>query len=122
LESIFINPKGVGKRMVVDRQKGQNQITVQEVQSGRQARGQGRQKGQAGGCKVQKQARVKTRRTRKRRNAKSRRTGKLLDDLETYKLNWHRETGNTGINTLGKISDTWRVCRQSQGQVKQIRA
>ena len=30
----------------------------------------------------------------------------MLVDLETYKTNWHRETGNTGINTLGKISDT----------------
>jgi hypothetical protein len=27
--------------------------------------------------------------------------------LKTYKTNWPRETGNTGINTLGKISDTW---------------
>ena len=51
--------------MVVDRQKGQNQIRVQKVQSGRQACGQGRQKGHAGGYRVQKQARVKTRRTRK---------------------------------------------------------
>ena len=34
--------------------------------------------------------------------------GKTLVDLETYKTKWHRETGNTGINTLGKISDTWR--------------
>ena len=82
--------------------KGQNQIRVQEVQSGRQARGQGRQNGQAGGYRVQKQERVKTGRTRKRINAKSRRTGKPLVDLETYKTNWHRETGNTGINTLGK--------------------
>lgn len=31
---------------------------------------------------------------------KSRRTGKTLVDLETYKMNWHRETGNTDINTL----------------------
>ena len=37
------------------------------------------------------------------------------------KPNWHRETGNTGINTLGKTSDTWRGWRQSQGQVKLIR-
>ena len=29
--------KGVGKRMVKDRQKGQNQIRVQEVQSGRRS-------------------------------------------------------------------------------------
>ena len=41
--------KGVGKRMVVDRQKGPNQIRVQEVQSGRQTRGQGRENSQAGG-------------------------------------------------------------------------
>jgi hypothetical protein len=34
----------------------------------------------------------------------------------------HLETGNTGINTPGKISDTWREWGQSQGQVKQIRA
>ena len=32
---------------------------------------------------------------------------KTLVDLETYKTNWQRETRNTGINTLGKISDTW---------------
>ena len=32
--TMFINPKVVGKRMVIDRQ---NQIRVQEVQSGRQA-------------------------------------------------------------------------------------
>ena len=45
-------------------------------------------------------------------NGKSRRMGKTLFDLETYKTNWHRETGNTGINTLGRISDTWRGWRQ----------
>ena len=57
--------------MVVDRQKGQNKIRVPEVQSGRQARGQGRQNGQAGGYRVQKQASVKTVRTRKRRTQKA---------------------------------------------------
>jgi hypothetical protein len=36
-------------------------------------------------------------------------------------MNWHRETGNTGINTQGEISNTWRGWRQSQEQVKQIR-
>jgi hypothetical protein len=36
------------------------------------------------------------------------------------KTNWHKETGNTGINTLGKISGIWRGWRQSQGQVKQM--
>jgi glucose dehydrogenase len=41
--TMFIHPKEVGKRMVVDREKGQNQIRVQEVQSGRQASGRGRQ-------------------------------------------------------------------------------
>ena len=56
--------------MDVDRQKGQNQIRVQEVQSDRKARGQGRQNGQAAGYRVQKQARVKTGRTRKRRIVK----------------------------------------------------
>ena len=39
----------------------------------------------------------------------SRRTGKSLVNLETYKTNWHRETGNTGINTLGKIRVKKRV-------------
>ena len=39
-------------------------------------------------------------------------TGKTLVDLETYKMNWHRETGNNGINTPGKISNTWRGWRQ----------
>jgi hypothetical protein len=48
-------------------------------------------------------------------------TGEPLVDLETYKTNWHRETGNTGINTLGRRSDTCREWRQSQEQVKQIR-
>ena len=42
--------------------------------------------------------------------------------LKAYKKNWYRETGNTGINTLGKIRDTWRGWRQSQERVKQIRA
>ena len=28
--------------------------------------------------------------------------GKTLVDLETYKTNWHRETGNIGINTLAQ--------------------
>ena len=50
----LINAKGVGKRMVVDRQKGQNQFRVQEVPKGRHARRQGRQSGQAGGHGVQK--------------------------------------------------------------------
>jgi hypothetical protein len=96
----------------VDRQ---NQVRVQEVQSGRQVRGQ------AGGYRVQKQARNKTKRTwrMQKENAKSRRTEIPLVDLETYKMNWHGETGNTGINTPGKISDTWRGWRQSQGQMKQ---
>jgi hypothetical protein len=48
--------------------------------------------------------------------------GNMLVDLKTNKTNWRRETGNTGINTLGEISDTWKGWRQSQGQVKQIRA
>jgi hypothetical protein len=38
--------------MVVDRQKIINKVRVQEVQSGRQIRGQGRQYGQAGGFRV----------------------------------------------------------------------
>ena len=54
--------------MVVDRQKVK---TRSEVQSGRQACGQGRENGQAGRYKVQKQARVKTGRTRKRRMQKA---------------------------------------------------
>jgi hypothetical protein len=82
------------------------------VEAGTKARGQGRQNGQAGGYKVQKQARGKTREDRQKENAKSRRTGKPLVDLETYKTNWHRETRNTGINTLGKISNIWRGWRQ----------
>jgi hypothetical protein len=47
-----------------------NQIRIQEVRSGRQAHGQGRQTGQAGGYRVQKQARVKTGKTRKEENSK----------------------------------------------------
>ena len=34
--TVFINPKGAGKRMVVDRQKVKTRSGVQEVQSGRQ--------------------------------------------------------------------------------------
>jgi hypothetical protein len=49
--------------------KGQNQFRVQEVQSGRQ--GQGRQNGQAGGYRVQKQAGVKTGRNNKKKIEKS---------------------------------------------------
>jgi hypothetical protein len=44
--------QGAGKRMVVDRQKIINKVRVQEVQSGRQAQGQCRQYGQAGGFRV----------------------------------------------------------------------
>ena len=40
-------------------------------------------------------------------NRKQQHGKNTLVDLETYKTNWPRETGNTGINTLGKISDTW---------------
>ena len=72
LESFSVfQSKGEGKRIVVDMQKGQNQIRVQEVQSGRLTRGQGRQNGQAGVYKVQRQASVKTRRARKRRMQKA---------------------------------------------------
>ena len=82
--------------MVVDRQKGQNQIRVQDVQSGRQARGQGRQNGQAGGYKVQKQARVKTRRIRKRRMQKA-------GERENRWLTWKhtRQTGTERQETQG---------------------
>jgi hypothetical protein len=44
-----------------------------------------------GKYKVQKQARVKTGRTRKRRMQKAGEWGKPLVDLETYKTNWHRD-------------------------------
>ena len=47
-----------GKKMVVDRQNV-NQFRVQEVQSGSQARGQGRQNGQAGGYRGQKTGKAK---------------------------------------------------------------
>ena len=64
----------------------------------RVAPGQGRQKvRQAGGYRVQKQARVKPGRTRKRRIAKSRRTGKPLVDLETHT----RRTGTERQETKG---------------------
>jgi hypothetical protein len=46
---IFIIIQVAGKRMVVDRQRIINKVRVQEVQSGRQACGQGRQYSQAGG-------------------------------------------------------------------------
>ena len=82
--------------MVVDSQKGQNQIRVQEVQSGRQAHGQGRQNGQAGGNNVQKQARVKTGRTRKRRMQKA-------GEQENLLLTWKhiRQTGTERQETPG---------------------
>jgi hypothetical protein len=48
----YVLVQGAGKRMVVDRQKIINKVRVQEVQSGRQARGQGGQYGQAGGFRV----------------------------------------------------------------------
>ena len=41
--TIFINPIGEGKRMVMDRQNGKNQFRVQKVPKGRQNQGQGRQ-------------------------------------------------------------------------------
>jgi response regulator of citrate/malate metabolism len=82
----------------------------------------GRQNGQAGRYRVQKLARVKTGRTGKRRIAKGVQQNTLDDLTKPYKMNWHSETGNTGINTLGKISHTWRGWIQSQEQVKQIRA
>ena len=56
--------------MVVDRQKGQNQIRVQEVQSGRQARGKAGRMVRQAGTESREQARVKTRWSRKRRIAK----------------------------------------------------
>ena len=82
--------------MVVDRQKGQNQIRVQEVQRGRQAHGEDSQNGQAGGYKVQKQARVKTGRTRKRRMQKS-------GEREKRWLTWKntRRTGTERQETQG---------------------
>jgi hypothetical protein len=65
-----------------------------------------------GGYEVQKQARVKTRRTRKR---KCKKQENIQDELA-------QRDRKTGINTPGKISDTWTGWRQSQEQVKQIRA
>jgi hypothetical protein len=106
------------QRMVVDRQKGENQIRVQEIQSGYTGLWV-----RAGSYKVQKQARgSKQGGLEKGEMQKESEWGKTR--WLTWKhtrQNWHRETGNTGINTLGKISDTWRGWRQSQGQVKQIR-
>jgi hypothetical protein len=112
---IFISIPGAGKRMVVDRRKDQA-VRVQEVQSGRQARGQGRQYDQAGRFWFRAdsmirqagsdsgQARVKTGRTSKREIRKSRRTGKTRWLTWQDQTNWHRETGNTGLNRPGKIS------------------
>ena len=76
--------------------KRSNQIRVQEVQSGRRACGQGRQNGQAGGYKVQKQARVKTRRTIKRRMQKA-------GEQENRWLTWKptRQTGTERQETQG---------------------
>ena len=65
--TVFNNPIGEGKRMVVDREKGQNQFRVQKVLKGRQNQGQGRQDDQAGRKVVRSQAGVKTVKTVKKR-------------------------------------------------------
>jgi hypothetical protein len=38
---------------------------------------------------------------------KKQKNGKTLLDMETFQTNWHRETGNTGINTLGKTTTAY---------------
>ena len=87
------------------------------VPDGRQAQGQTEWSGR-------RAQRVKTRRARKRE------TGKSRSWEQKCWLTWQtRRTGNgqtekTGIYTqgiMGKMGDTWRGWRQSQGQVKQIR-
>ena len=77
---MFIDPKRGRQENGRGQAKGLNQFRVQE--SGRQARGQGRPNGQAGGYRVQKRARVKTGRTRKKRITKAGVRGKTLVDLE----------------------------------------
>ena len=80
---MFNNPKKEAK--------GQNQFRVQEVQSGRQARGQGRLNGKAGGYGVQKPGKGQKPGGLGKENI-SRIRGKSLVDLKAYKTNWHRET------------------------------
>jgi hypothetical protein len=46
---IFIGIQGAGKRMVMDSQKDQNKVRVQEVQSGRKVQSEGRQVSKPGG-------------------------------------------------------------------------
>ena len=107
----LIIQKGVGKRMVVDRQKVK---PVQSPGGTEWQTGSRSREAEWSGRHVQspEQARIKTGRTRKRRMQKAGEREKTLVDLETYKTNWHRETGNTGINTLGETSNTWRGWRQ----------
>ena len=82
-----------------------------------QAGSQTRQRCQAG---MFRQARVETRRTRNKQ-----RLGKNRCNENRWLTCQIRQTGTerqeTGIYTLGIISNTWRGWRQSQGQVNQIR-
>jgi hypothetical protein len=73
------------------------------------------------GMESRKQARVKTGRTSKEKRKSSTGKNTLVDLTNIHDKLAQFETGNSGINTLGKISDTWRGWRQSQGQVKQMR-
>ena len=88
-----------GDRLVVSADRLEVKADRLEVKAGRMVRQAGTKSRNRQGSKPGGLA---------KENRKSRRTGKPLVDLETYKTNWHRETGNTGINTLGKISNTWR--------------
>ena len=105
--TMFINPKGVGKRMVMDSQKVKTRSesrryrVADRLSWSRQAEWSGRR------VQSPEQARVNTGRTRKRRMQKAGQRENHWLTWKTYKTNWHRETGNTGINTPGKISDTW---------------
>ena len=84
--------------MVGDRQKGQKQSPGgTEWLTGlwsKQAEWSGSQ------VQIPETGKGQNREDKKKENVKSRITGKPLVDLEIYKTNWHRETGNTGINTL----------------------
>ena len=73
--TMIIHPKEVGKRMVMDRQKVKTRSESRRYNVADKARGQGRQNGQAGRYRVQKQATVKTGRTKKGRMQKAEERG-----------------------------------------------
>jgi hypothetical protein len=111
--TMFINPKGVGKRMVVDRQKIKTRSDSRRykvadrlvVKAGRKVRQAGTETRNRQGSKPGGLEKGELHKTGERE--------KCWLTWKTYRMNWYRETGNTRINTLGGKRDTWRGWRQS---------